>query len=296
MRFFVLTMLLIYLLQPISSAGAVGKPKQQQTATTQQTSSPDQRGTDQTPLVVKTIPSSKTQEESVQDAKDRKDKSANDRHTVFLTGLLVVIGFFQFLVYAYQAKKLRETVKSAGEQSTAMDRHIDEAARSATAMENVATIIQSGNAAIMRAYISVVIGGAIYQDRQDDLKFEGKPNLVNTGSTPARNVRVRIAAAIVPIADAETFSYQLTEQIAKAPAVAAPHQTYILSAIVKDFVPDAEIAAIKQGGSKALTVWGDVTYEDIFGDNHITKFAQWLFWNPNHTVYGYYIPGQNDMD
>ena len=35
---------------------------------------------------------------------------------------------------------------------------------------------------------------------------------------------------------------------------------------------------------------------DIFGQNHTTKFAQWLFWYPNNTVYGLYIPGQNDMD
>jgi hypothetical protein len=109
-------------------------------------------------------------------------------------------------------------------------------------------------------------------------------------------VRVRITAQIVPTAKAETFTYTLPEEIAKAPAVAAPHQTYILSAMVKDFVSDADIPIIKQGGGKALTVWGVVTYDDIFGQSHTTKFAQWLFWYPNQVVYGLYIPGQNDMD
>jgi hypothetical protein len=179
-----------------------------------------------------------------------------------------------------------------------MERHIGEAARSATAMETIATAIQSGNAAVMRAYLSVIIGSAVYQERKDDIRFEGKPNLVNTGSTPARNVKIRIAAEIVPFAQADTFVYPLPQEVAKAPAVAAPHQNYLLSAIVKDFLPDADVPDIKHGrGDKgALTVWGTVTYDDIFGQSHTTKFAQWLFWYPNQTVYGYYIPGQNDMD
>ena len=284
----------LFIALALSSLGS----QQQGTKThqSQKASSPDQRGTQDSPIVVKVLPASKPQEETDWETEERKEKASNDRNLVNATYVLAAIGFLQLFVFGYQAFKLKQTVKSAGEQSEAMERHIGEAARSATAMESVAAIIQNGNAAIMRAYISVVIGGAVYQDRQDDLKFEGKPTLVNSGSTPARNVRVRIAAAIVPRADAETFSYQLTEQIAKAPAVAAPHQTYILSAIVKDFVPDDEIPAVKQGSGKALTVWGDVTYDDIFGDSHTTKFAQWLFWYPNQTVYGYYIPGQNDMD
>ena len=295
MRLLVLAMLLIFLKQPIPSAGKADTPKQQKAASTQQASSASQRGTEQSPLVVKTIPLPRTQEESAQEAKDRGEKSRNDRHIVRLTGLLVFIGFLQFLVYAYQARKLRETVKSAGEQSEAMERHIGEAARSATAMESIATFIQSGNTAIMRAYLSVVIGGGMYQARQDGIKFEGKPNLVNTGGTPARNVRIRIAAQLVPRSEAETFTYPLPEEIAKASTVVAPHQTYMLSAIAKDFVPDVEVADVKHGQGPALTVWGVVTYDDIFGDNHTTKFAQWLFWYPNNTLYGYYIPGQNDM-
>ena len=150
----------------------------------------------------------------------------------------------------------------------------------------------------MRAYLSVIIGTAIYQDRPEGTKFEGKPSLVNTGSTPARNVKIRIAAEIVPFAQAETFAYHPPPEVAKNTAAAAPHQTYILSAMVKDFIPDADVADVKhgRGGKGALTVWGTVTYDDIFGQNHTTKFGQWLFWYPNQAVYGFYIPGQNDMD
>jgi hypothetical protein len=177
-----------------------------------------------------------------------------------------------------------------------MGQHVEEAARSADAMEGIATVIQEGNAALVRAYISVVVGGANYQDRQEGIKFEGKPTLVNTGSTPANNVRIRISAQIIPSNEADQFPYPIPEDIAKASAVAAPHQSYILNAVINDFVPDTEVADIKQGNDKALTVWGIVTYDDIFGESHTTKFAQWLFWYPNNVMYGLYIPGHNDMD
>ena len=109
----------------------------------------------------------------------------------------------QLLVYGYQAKKLRETVKSAGEQSKAMERHIDEAARSADAMEKIVATIRQGNEDIMRAYLTVTVGTALYQMRrgqgQSDLKFEARPYLVNSGATQARKVLIRGNADILPL-------------------------------------------------------------------------------------------------
>ncbi|MGC2697133.1 MAG: hypothetical protein WA738_15210 [Candidatus Angelobacter sp.] len=262
----------------------------------QQTSNPDQRGTENSPLVVKQLIPPKTQEEAERDTTERNEKTANDRHVVQLTAALALIGFGQLLVYYYQARKLRQTVKAAGEQSKAMEKHIGEAARSANAMEEIADVIQSGNTSIMRAYLSVIIGTAVYQESQEGVKFEGKPSLVNTGSTPARNVRIWISARIMTTKEAETFDYPLGEESAKASAVAAPHQNYLLSAMVQNLVPDAEVPDIKHGRGKGLATWGRVTYDDIFGQSHTTRFGQWLFWYPNQSVYGYYIPGQNDMD
>src|SRR5262249_20928665 len=46
----------------------------------------------------------------------------------------------------------------------------------------------------LRAYLSVVIGTAVYQERDKNLRFEAKPTIVNTGQTPAYNVRYRIKA------------------------------------------------------------------------------------------------------
>lgn len=113
-------MLLVWSQHPTPTPTKISKPQQEQSRSTQEPTNADQRGTDQSPLIVKTLPAAKTQAETEQDATDRKEKAANDRHIVELTGVLAVIAFFQLLVYTYQAKKLRETVESAGEQAKAM--------------------------------------------------------------------------------------------------------------------------------------------------------------------------------
>lgn len=207
----------------------------------------------------------------------------------------------QLFVFGYQALKLKQTVKSAGEQSEAMERHIGEAARSATAMETIASKIDAGNQAVMRAYLTVTIGTALYQERrgpgQTDLKFEGRANLLNTGNTPARKVRIQTGADILPIPIPVDFQFPiLADAEVKDAGVVGAHQTYIIGGTVKDFVPDAEVPIIKEGSRRALCIWGLITYEDIFGMTHKTRFGQWLTWYPNNVVFGYYIPGRNDAD
>ena len=294
MRSFAFVSLCLFLFSPafLGARNRVQPEKRGATPANQ----PSAHGTQESPLVVKVVPASKTQAEIDQEAEDRKQRASSDLWNIRSAAILAGIAFLQLLVYGYQSYKLKQTVESAGEQSEAMERHIGEASRSANAMEGIASVIEQGNKAIIRAYMSVIIGAAVYQERQDGVRFEGKPSLVNTGSTPARNVHVRIAARIMSFADSERFEYPLPGEVAKTSAIAAPHQTYILSGMVTDFVPDAEISDIKAGRGKALTVWGVITYDDIFGDHHTTKFGQWLFWYPNQTVYGFYIPGQNDMD
>jgi len=202
----------------------------------------------------------------------------------------------------WQVILLRQTVNASGEQSRAMGRHIDEAARSANAMEDIGTAIKAGNRAVMRAYLTVNIGGGTYQQRnlvgQADLKFAVSPTVVNTGLTPARKVRIRKKAAMFPAALPDNFAYEELGPEIEAPyATVAAHQSYTINAIVDDFVPDAEVALVKVGDGKNLHTWGTITYEDIFGDQHTTKFGQWIvFTPPNNAILGWYTPGQNDAN
>ena len=153
MRCFVCFALLISLVSqhPLQSAQKRTQPEQQQPQPTDQPSASQQRGTQESPLIVKVVPAPKTKEEIEQDSKDRDEKASDNRWTIRLAGFLAIIAFGQLLVYGYQSIQLKRTVESAGEQSKAMERHIGEAARSATAMEDIAEKIQEGNKAILRS-------------------------------------------------------------------------------------------------------------------------------------------------
>jgi hypothetical protein len=299
---------------PIPSRLEVSQPKQKQSTATQQPPSYDQRGTEASPLVIKPLPTPKTQEETAQEAKERKEKSANDRnlvkftfYLVFVTGMLAIIGFFQLIVFGLQARRLRQTVEAAAQQSEAMERAITQANRSAAAMEEVAKHIEtSANAAIesvetvkdrtakqMRAYLTVIVGSAIYQERRKNLRFEAKPHLVNTGHTPAHKVTYIARAAVLPVPLPDEFDFPLTGEFIGS-AVVGPHQTNILSAVVDDFCPDAEIRDIKAGNGKALYAWGVIHYEDIFGEHQTTKFCQATVWLKNGQIFGYFIAKHNE--
>jgi Sec-independent protein translocase protein TatA len=295
-----------------TKAGDVPQPN---SSAPSQAANSDQRGTEQSPLVIKLLPTDKTKQESEEDAQDRQEKASSDWWIVCLTGILALVAFLQLLVFGYQAKKLRETVESAKDQSSAMERHISEAARSANAMEGVAKSLEitaeaSQQAAVasqqsiaslrqqMRAWLTIIIGGGIPQERVKNLKFDARPVILNTGLTPARNVRYQIKAAILPVPLPPDFDFPLPEQeLGAGGNCIGAHQNAQLMTVTDDYVPDEDVEDIKSGKDRALYSWGLVTYEDVFGGpSHQTQFCQQLTWLPDGKVFGYYTPGHNDAD
>jgi hypothetical protein len=119
---------------------------------------------------------------------------------------------------------------------------------------------------------------------------------VNTGNTPARKVSLRKAAAILPIPISEDFQFPLPEEEIADVGVVGAHQSSGMGEIVEDFIPWENVVDVKKGTSEALCVWGTITYEDIFGGKHYTKFGQILTWRLDGNVYGHYIAGQNDSN
>lgn len=231
---------------------------------------------------------------------------------VALTSVYVLVAILQLVVFGIQARRLRQTIAKmdeiAGGQTADMQASIAQASRAAEAMERVANdmavsataardsvdVLRERTAQQMRAYLTVIIGQALYQERAKNIKFEGKPMLVNTGHTPARKVAYKARAAILPYEMLRDFAFPLPAEVTGA-SVMGPQQSALLSAIVADFVPDNEVPIIKSGAAKrALHVWGTVYYEDIFGENHETKFCQILTWQPDGKIFGYFAPGHND--
>ncbi len=142
----------------------------------------------------------------------------------------------------------------------------------------------------LRAYLSVIIGSAIEQDRSKGLKFEGNPTLQNHGQTPAYRVRYVGKADIIP--DSLVNNYQFTVDVKDiiSEATIGPSETRILSGTVQNYVSDTDIPAIKAGTGSALWVWGTILYDDAFGRHHFVNFCQRLAWLSDGRVFGIYSP------
>src|SRR5260370_27718609 len=186
-----------------------------------------------------------------------------------------------------------------------MEKSVEEAKRAAAAMETIAQeIAVSSKAATasvsaigqqMRAYICVVIGSAVYQERTKNLRFQAVPSVVNAGLTPAHKVSFQADAAILPIPLPEDFTFPLPDNPGGTSMI-GPRPNIVVSPSVKDFVDDTEVEAIKSGGQgKGLYTWGIFTYEDIFGKSQYTKFCHLYTWLADgKTTWGYYEKRHND--
>lgn len=223
----------------------------------------------------------------------------------------LIVFALQLIVFGYQAIKLRETVASATDQTEKMGQSITQATRAADAMDRVAAgvsrsaqasyesvmALRQRSALQMRAYLTVNIGSAYYQERDKNVMFGGVPRLINTGQTPAHNVSYTASAAIypVPLPDPELFSL-LCESKPKGSAVLGPHQEFTLTALIDGFIDDNDVNNVKFNNQKALYMWGKVTYDDIFGEQHTTTFCHQIIWNLNNEVSGFYSANRNYAD
>jgi hypothetical protein len=224
------------------------------------------------------------------------------RETGKQTEKLIQENIAQTQSMSQQADSLAKSAYHLGESANATH-------RSASAMERIAEKIAASTEAAtasvsainkqMRAYLFVVVGSGAFQDRASNLKFAAAPTLVNAGNTPAYKVAYRAKTAILPIPIPNDFTFPLPEEPVGGTPL-GPHQNATLNAIADDFCPDEEVEDIKVGAKgKVLYVWGVVTYKDVFGDSHVTKFCHsvnFLKAGAEYRVTGFYIGRHEEAD
>lgn len=233
-----------------------------------------------------------------------------DRHNGFFA--LIAAGF----VAAFTGTLWHSTEKlwaAAGEQGEAMQQSLRLAATSASAMVSVAKSLEANQAQLrqtveinrqiadrqkslgemqLRAYLSVVIGGALYQERDKNLRFEGSAILANQGQTPASRVVHRTKVAIFDVPLPENFQLPPLPVAATGENLIGPQQNRTLTAVLDDFVPDEEVESIKRGQRKGLYIWGKISYLDAFDQPRETEFCHLLTWRGDR-IWGYFIPNKN---
>jgi hypothetical protein len=276
--------------------------------TSKEQSNDDLRGTDQSPISVRVLPTPKTDEETSQEKKNRDDLSSANWWMVRLTGAIGFIGLLQLFVFGLQAFQLRQTIRKMDEIATGqakdMRASISEANRAAAAMEGVAksleltTIATEHSVSISReiadtqklvtelsgrAYLSAAFQTAIYQDA--DHIFEVQTTIANRGNTPAYNVTFRATVDVVPFPIPDDFDFPLPASTAGGSvSFIAPGLTKFITRGLAYRVPDNDIDAIKHGAPpRCLLMWGMVNYEDAFKQDRFLKFAfivSWVDWLP----------------
>lgn len=287
--------------QPQSPAKANRLPPNQAVEASEAKSEPDNRGTMDHPAVVDLSPSSVPKIEAIDKTERPIDHLSPEWLLAYFTGALALItgglALYTFRLYRATVGLGRDAKQTAKDQTNRMERSVVEANRAATAMEAVA-LATNNNAALMqtlirkqmRAYVSVEVGVAVYQDAR--LRFEAKPNLVNNGLTPARNVSIKALAAIIDGSGPAAVTLPDVGAVPASDVGLAPRQILTMSAVVDGRLPDAEVEEVMTGSTRRLFAWGKVTYDDVYGESWETNFcvnyAFFMGADNQMKVWGYY--------
>jgi hypothetical protein len=229
---------------------------------------PDRRGTEQQPIVVSRAPNEL--------AAERDDQVEHSRNERWSTNATIVLSIFTILLWGANVWLIRDARKVSDRQAKDTRDAISQQMRSADAMHEVAEATRN-NAVMMsgmfhkqmRAYLTVEIGTALYQDER--LRFEAKPVLTNNGLTPARNVCFRVMADILEGANGPPTVPRIEDLIVNDMGL-APRQQVTLSRVVANRIPENEVADVLAGTTRRLHAWGRVTYDDVFDGSWETNF------------------------
>jgi hypothetical protein len=180
-------------------------------------------------------------------------------------------------------------LQAASDQSGAMERSIAEATRSAAAMEQVAVAIatnaRTGADTLAayktqtRAYLAIITGGCVPQDRNTQWRYEVRMFVKNTGHTPAQAVSFGCKAQIFDFPLPANIDLTLPVERNEASGHIASGQQHYIRGWLDDLIGDDEIAEITKGNTRKLYVYGTVYYRDIFGEEHHTNFCQFGMWD-----------------
>jgi hypothetical protein len=181
--------------------------------------------------------------------------------------------------------------------AASMDINAKQIVKSVSISNDIAKTQRTVSEMQLRAYLSVVISGATFQERPR-LKFEGRPLLVNSGQTPAHKVKFVSKAAILPVPLPPEAVLSLPANDDVLEGMIPPNQNRTMSAVVDDFIPDEQVLSTMLGDNQALYMWGVVTYEDAFEHQRRTEFCHVVMFSQSAAedpwkVHGYYVAGRN---
>lgn len=257
------------------------REKQPEAQITQQERAPDQRGTDQSPLTVKIIPTPKTDADREEEAKDRREKAETDRKLADYTGELAFFTEGLFIATVILCIATVGLLFAAVFQSRDMKASIAAAQRNAEAANKSAVIAETALLKLERPFVFVkeitidaerglswraasgeIIPGAIITANLSAV-FE------NSGQTPAVKVIYNFNCANIGPLEAEKF--MLSDKGLPSRAVIGP------KAVLQTVPKPLSARTLQEMADKKENwfLWGWIDYDDIFPNSprHRTEFC-----------------------
>jgi hypothetical protein len=205
---------------------------------TQQQSSPEQRGSERAPFIVKIIPPQDAQETKAA-PREREDGREDSWSAIFrgwvvsdkIAAIASLVAFLQFLVLLAVVLVMFRTSRRQ-----------------------------------LRAYVSMDEGSVrLVDDPNGEQILEGYVKLKNFGNTPAYEYR---NFAMIKVLNVNAPPFEETS-VADGRGLLGPGAETALSVYWRP--SDGDLAAIR-AGTKRIFVWGEAYYVDAFGKNRYFKF------------------------
>jgi hypothetical protein len=251
------------------------KAKQPEAPVSQPKGSEDQRGTEQSPLVVKVAPTPKTGAEREDEAKERervaqadRQKEKSDADLVKYTSELAL--FTKGLFYATAAL----VVATLGLGVAAFFQSRDTRASVAEA-KRAADIAEASLVKLQRAFIfprDFLINWHWHFDDENKYWWGIRPIYENGGSSATADLTTNLNYELRDSPLPADFTFPLAESTFNA--LVGPKSTILGGQIA---IEGADLLAI-QKGTKHLYFWGILRYNDIFENTgeHITTFCRYI--------------------
>jgi hypothetical protein len=237
----------------------------------------------------------------------------NDQYVGLQTLILAIqtlIFLLQLLVFSAQAKRLRQTVEAAKEQSGDMKLSIAEATRSANAMETSSRGVTIASQAatesvantkemmtrLLRAYVCANFGDATFQNPSTGFRLQARLLLSNAGQTPAYSVGFKARADVLPFPLPPDFNFEVPEDPAGSQTTLGGHQPPITLTLVVDRLYSEEEIAELRSGSKRLYLFGTITYDDVYRVARYTNFSFSVVWLNEGKTMGLFTRRHNDAE
>ncbi|QOJ34144.1 MAG: hypothetical protein HRU82_03885 [Nitrospira sp.] len=244
-------------------------PKYPHPTESNQQSAYDKRGTQDQPLIIKSLETPESAQERAYKRAERDEESTNDRWVLIWTAVsalatstTAVIAGITAGIAIFSLRAIRDQVEANRVAAKAAQDAADATTKTVKAMQDTAE-------RQLRAYLFVGV------EKCPNLSAPAAPEfrifIKNAGQTPAHDVFHWTNMGILP--------FPLREE----PPGPDPSSPMIKTVIAPgaDFVAEHKgppiltakaIAAIQDGSQYRLYAWGQVLYRDIFGINRTTKF------------------------